>query len=118
VIALNNNIFEFESVNGYNNAYDNIVPAARALIAKRLSQQGINEDKIAHILGVTQAAISKYITNKYSEAIKDTESKIDKTIVDKYIDYIVNGKEEYTNACICAICKSMNNFNCKLAVSV
>jgi predicted XRE-type DNA-binding protein len=40
-----------------------LIPALRAILAKKLAEQhNIREDEISKMLGVTQAAISNYIT--------------------------------------------------------
>jgi len=38
-----------------------LIPALRAILAKKLSQNKIREDEISKMLGVTQAAVSNYI---------------------------------------------------------
>jgi len=38
-----------------------LIPALRAILAKKLSENNIREDEISKMLGVTQAAISNYI---------------------------------------------------------
>ena len=38
-----------------------LIPALRAILAKKLSENKIREDEISKMLGVTQAAISNYI---------------------------------------------------------
>ena len=38
-----------------------LIPALRAILAKKLSENNIREDEISKMLGVTQAAVSNYI---------------------------------------------------------
>ncbi len=38
-----------------------LIPALRAILAKKLSENKIREDEISKMLGVTQAAVSNYI---------------------------------------------------------
>lgn len=102
--------------NGYVNAYSNIVPAARALIAKELYARGITEENAARLLGVTQAAVSKYLANKYSDEVKTAEMGIDRRIVESYVQGMLDGKKDYIERCICAICRSVNDFGCSVSV--
>jgi hypothetical protein len=47
------------------------VPAVKALIAKELMEkQGLNQEQVAEILGVSQSAVSKYSRNVRGRAMK------------------------------------------------
>ena len=76
---------------------------------------------MAGYLGVAQAAISKYITCKYSEnlktQIKEIEQKIqsNRALIDSYIQKISEGKQEYVSVCICTICSTANNLVCSFS---
>lgn len=73
-----------------------ILPALRTCIAKDLAEKHkFNQKNIANILGVTQPAVSKYLSDKYDEkikfAVKDpkirkTSEEIIKLIIEKKID--------------------------------
>ena len=101
----------------YENATREIVPAVRSYLAKELIKRGLGEEKIASLLGVAQAAVSKYANDRYSEKVKKIERRIDKKIIDAYIDQIVLGKKEYANACICKICQSICAFDCTFSTT-
>jgi predicted transcriptional regulator len=96
----------------YETATNEILPAIRSYIAKELMKHGMSEEKIANLLGVAQAAISKYVNEKYSEKVKEIESKIDTKIIDAYITKMLGGEKVYVNACICKICQSICAFDC------
>ena len=96
----------------YESATNEIVPAIRSYIAKELKNHGMSEEKIAELLGVAQAAISKYVNEKYSEKVKEIESKIDASIINAYMAKMLNGEAVYVNACICKICQSLCAFDC------
>ena len=51
------------------------LPAMRALVAKKLGAKGFTQQEIAAELGVTQAAVSKYLSNKYNAEIREVERK-------------------------------------------
>ena len=51
------------------------LPAMRALVAKKLRAEGFTQEQIAAELGVTQAAVSKYLSNKYNDEIREVERK-------------------------------------------
>jgi predicted transcriptional regulator len=87
-----------------------------------LSKYGLCEKEIAKILSVTQAAISKYRSNKYSDNVKHLETSIGKDIVERYAAKILENihrdtgiAESYANAYICTVCKKMNDFGCSIA---
>ncbi len=102
-------------LSSYIEAYDYIVPAARASIAKALvNNHNMSEKDAARILGVTQAAISKYISNKYSEKIKEIELRIDSITVEKYISQIIDGNAKHMGECICKICQTLSPFDCRI----
>ncbi len=96
----------------YEVATNEIVPAIRSYIAKELNRRGMSEEKIAQLLNVAQAAISKYINEKYSEKVKEIEKRIDGPMMDAYIKKIISGDKAYVSACICSVCQSLSSFDC------
>ena len=55
------------------------IPAARAAVAKALDKKyAMSQQQIAKSLGVAQAAISKYLSGRYSQKIKRVERVIEK----------------------------------------
>ena len=54
------------------------IPAIRAKIAKILANKyNFSQIKIAESLGITQAAVSKYLAGKYGEKIKNVEKEME-----------------------------------------
>lgn len=54
------------------------IPAARAAIAKALDKKyAMSQQQIAKSLGVAQAAVSKYLSGRYSKRIKAVEKLIE-----------------------------------------
>lgn len=101
---------------GYERAAKEIIPAVRSALIKELkSGYGITEESIARHLDVTQAAISKYVTNKYSKKSGAIEERIDKELVRKYAKALVEGNKKSANICICTICNALNDFGCKFS---
>ncbi|MGC8538718.1 MAG: transcriptional regulator [Candidatus Micrarchaeia archaeon] len=99
----------------YETAQKEIIPAVRLYIAKTLNEQyKMKQENIAGILGVAQAAVSKYLAGKYSEKIKKTENMLSKDILNRYLPKIAEGKREYVNVCICEMCQLLNSFKCSL----
>ena len=64
-----------------------ILPAVRINIAKQLdSKYDMRQIEIARRLGVAQVAVSKYLSGKYSEPLKRTVDRIEKSgIVDSAV---------------------------------
>lgn len=52
------------------------IPALRVSIAKDLSKLGKTQTEIANILGITQAAVNKYLSGNYSSDIKRMEKDV------------------------------------------
>ncbi len=103
----------------YEIAADETVPVAKSIIARALVEKyNIREADVARYLGVAQAAVSKYVTEKYSDSLKkkveEIEGKIQghREVIDEYIRKIAEGKDEYVNVCVCTICSVANNIMC------
>ncbi len=104
------------SINHYAIAVSTIIPAVRASVAKELTNRyRMKEEKIADVLGVAQAAVSKYLASKYSKKIAELESKLDRSMIESLSAKIADGNKEYVNACICSACTALNTFECKFA---
>lgn len=103
-------------INGYSRATKLIIPAARSLIAKELNHRyKMTEQEIAVRLGVAQAAVSKYLSGRYSDKIKAIEGRINKEWVAGKISMLAKGDKSYANSAICTICNKENAFGCKFS---
>lgn len=103
-------------INGYERASKEIVPAVRLVIIRELNTKyNMTEDKIAEVLGIAQAAVSKYINGNYSKTVGEASKKVDMNEVNAYIKQIADGNKMQVKACICNVCGSMNKFDCKFS---
>ena len=86
----------------------NFIPSIRVSVAKELAtKQNLNQHEIAELLGITQAAVSKYLSGNYSSVIKTLEQtgrvrNISKKITGK----IVLTKKMEPTEIACDDCKS------------
>ena len=101
----------------YEKADKEIVPAARLFIASELKRRyNMKEQEIADLLGVAQAAVSKYLNDRYSEKVAGLKEQIMKDErFNYYIEKIHERKEHYVELCICTICRTLTKFNCKFS---
>jgi hypothetical protein len=100
-------------------AHKTVVPAVRAKLAKKLvSDMHMSEDEAAKRIGVTQAAVSKYLSGKYSQHIKEVEAKIDSEIIDRRAQGIAAGSSGEAEACVCETCRSIKPFGCRVYSSL
>ena len=96
------------------------IPAIRAGVTKELyNEYNFNQVEIAKKLGITQAAVSKYIAGKYSKEIKSLENSKG---IKEYIKKIANSiakrsKEGGVIESTCYACKGYSGENCNCGVS-
>ncbi len=101
---------------GYERAAKEIIPAIRSAIAKELKNKyKIKEEEIAKYLGIAQAAVSKYISGKYSKKVSEIEEMLDKKMIEHYAGRIFKNEEGSVDACVCTICNKMNPFDCRFS---
>jgi len=71
------------------------IPAARAAVAKALNKKyEMSQQQIARSLGVAQAAISKYLSGRYSSKIKMVERVIESRRYEAQIAKKIADKED------------------------
>ena len=100
----------------YEEAANEIIPAIRSRLANTLiNKYNLKEEKVAELLGVAQAAISKYKTGKYSEKIKRIEGKLSDELVDKYAKILSESGKDHAGEALCSLCQAYFSFKCKLA---
>ncbi|MCL5427561.1 MAG: hypothetical protein M1321_00035 [Candidatus Marsarchaeota archaeon] len=101
---------------GYETAAKEIVPAVRYALIKALKEKyNKREGYIAESLGMTQAAISKYLNGKCSAKVIATEKRIDAKFIDKYAKMIAEGNRGAAGMCICGVCNNLNGFGCSFS---
>lgn len=83
-----------------------ILPSIRASATKIMTKKyKLTQQKIAALLGLTQAAVSKYINNKYSIKIKKIEDTLDKKTLSEFVKYKIKGQNKKAKQIICKFCK-------------
>ena len=84
---------------------DKIMPSARVVIARELTKKNISQAKIAKALGITQPAVSQYLSNLRGDLADELESNTGmKRYLSELIEEISANKLDL-NAKICTICK-------------
>ena len=80
----------------YGKAMKTTIPAARAAVAQSLSEEhGMSGTDIARRLGIAQAAVSKYLSGKYSNDVKRGVGFIrSKGIEGRVVESILSGGNE------------------------
>ncbi len=72
-----------------------VLPAIRANVAKMLSKSNYTQKKIANILGVTQPAVSKYLSDKYDGKLKFiVNDKVVKQNAEEIYKMIIQGMSD------------------------
>ncbi len=100
---MKNKIEEFSNIKF---EIEELLPAIRASITKILIKKyKLKEERVAVMLGLTQAAISKYLNNDYSKKVKNIESKFNKNMVNELVKNIIEGRKNKANTIVCKICK-------------
>ncbi len=93
------------------------LPAIRAATAKKLSDEHeLSQAAIAKNLGITQAAVSNYLSGKYAKHIKEIEAntEIQKTANRIAQMVAVERKEKkHVVSTICLACDSFADSSCK-----
>lgn len=91
-----------------------IIPAVRGLIAKSLvKEHGFSQSHAAKMLGITQAAVSYYISSKRGSKIskKLEENKNAMDIIRAMAKRIAETKDlEKIDLNLCDICKILDNY--------
>ena len=102
--------------NGYTRASEEVIPAARVVIARALKEKyGMSESRIAQTLGVAQAAVSKYLNKKCSVSVERLCNSISSSDLSPYLADISKGDKARLKACICSLCGTLNKFDCKFS---
>jgi len=82
----------------------NVLPCLRKNLAEMLHQKGMSQKEVAEILGVSDAAISQYLSNKRGAGRKFND-KIKEEIA-RSADVLINGGDVVSELCrICSFIK-------------
>ncbi len=103
----------------YESVMKELLPALRASAAKRLSAHyGMTQNKIAKLLGITQAATSKYLNGRYSIGVKRFEGKyINRKEVDTFVEKLVANDKLGAQETVCRMCSRNLSFRCGLMIT-
>ena len=87
------------------------LPAMRAGIARNLRKKGYTQEQIAKELGLTQAAVSKYLTEKRRAKPRDSLQNVVEKASKQIADEIASGKDKkaQVNKAICSACVEFNS---------
>jgi LSD1 subclass zinc finger protein len=97
----------------YDRVRREVFPLVRADAARLMAvRYGIRQQRIAQMLGVTQAAVSKYISGK----TMPSGQRMDKEKLDAYVRRLLSGDSEGAQRYKCALCQSEVKFDCGIMV--
>lgn len=86
------------------------LPALRAELSRELQKKGFNQTEIADVLGITQAAVSKYLSGNYGKDIKKVGKREEiRNTVKEIAEEIAENKEINLMAEVCSACKEFRN---------
>ena len=86
------------------------LPAIRAATAKKLSEHELSQAAIAKNLGITQAAVSNYLSGKYAKHIKEIESNSEIQRTANRIAQMVAVERKEKKHVVSKICLACDNF--------
>ena len=79
-----------------------ILPSIRSELAKELTRLGLSQMRISERLGITQPAVSQYVTSKRGTTVAVSDDV--RTLIESLAEDVAEGKELNLNERICAIC--------------
>jgi len=85
------------------------LPAVRALVSKKLIEEGMTQTEVASLLGISQASISQYLSSKRGRKLVRELSSIPeiRQAIDDLTEILVSkehSSEEKSDA-VCKVCK-------------
>ena len=92
------------------------LPALRAKSAKLMESRGLSQQKIAERLNTTQAAVSKYLSGKYSTTVKRIEGTLNDKEVENFVASMEKGDVYGTQKHVCKMCSRNLSFQCGLMI--
>ena len=89
----------------YEIAYGRIIPAFRRAVAREMSSHyHMTQQEIAKRLGITQAAVSKYLSSRKGAA--------NSTEVINFIEASIKGNHSASRGALCRACQTERKFDC------
>jgi len=100
-------------------AVKSVIPAIRAYVAKELTQtHKMKQNDVANLLGITQTAVSKYITHVRGRVIRIDQTKEIQTMMNEIALTVASEKISGPQLIprFCAVCQAVrqNGLMCKL----
>ncbi len=100
----------------YENVYKVILPRLRERAARMMAEdKKMMQGKIPALLGVTQAAVSKYLKDDGDDD-KGRGVVIKSEKLEEMVESILNGHDKDAQRCMCSICQDNVKFGCRLIV--
>lgn len=84
-----------------------ILPRARALVAKELLEMGHSQVAVAKLLGVTQPAVSQYLTQNRARRVALLETPAARKRIKQLAKSIAEGKD--ANKELCLFCEELKS---------
>jgi predicted transcriptional regulator len=100
----------------YEHMVKEFMPALRAKSAKLMDNRGLSQKEIAHALNMTQAAISKYLSGKYSHEVKIVEKTLDSHEVGGFVERLGEHDAYGAQRHVCRMCARNLSFRCRLMI--
>lgn len=95
------------------NETENFVPALRSYVARLMvNKYKISEQKTARFLGVSQAAVSKYINRVQSQEIINAEKMINRKEAEKFVINVLSNKKKDARKSVCKLCQFYKKSDC------
>ncbi len=101
----------------YEHMIKEFMPSLRASAARIMyDEKKIKQEDIARFLGITQAAVSKYLSGRYSSTVKQFELRLNEKEVRMFVDKITASKAYESQKVVCKMCARNLSFECSLMV--
>ena len=92
----------------YEIAYGRVIPEIRRAVAREMSlHYHMNQTEIAKRLGITQAAVSKYLSSTRKSSVRERE-------IVRYIEASMRGDKAASQDALCRACQTSRKFDCAL----
>ena len=94
------------------------MPALRQYTASILiNEMHMNQKNVADLMGVTQAAVSKYINKKnISSETNSIMMNFERAYVYDYIKNIISKSDISAQKSVCKLCQSYHKFDCNIMI--
>jgi predicted transcriptional regulator len=101
----------------YENMVKEFLPALRASAARMMADKyKMSQVRIAQLLDTTQAAVSKYLSGKYSAKVKRYEGRLDKSLVSAFVKSAMEKNRYNAQRVVCKMCSKNLSFRCGLMI--